>query len=157
MDILRVDDVTRFKGSFVAFESESTFCDFHNVMHIGINERNLRIGYIYENRIINQGYRMDFLIHKTKGYQFSAEAMLDNKTIEESNLFFRSLTPEELREIYLILFIKRTGTMNKSTGGMHLISIKRQLLKEKVNLELPNFDDMINDYMPVPSEFNSYL
>ena len=141
-EIKVAEDATPFKEHFVAFRSNTSFHNLIELFEISSTEGRLKIGYVNHSMCGWQtyprevGYSMNFLVSINRTSSVYAQAALINSNLKIANLFFRYLTPEELKTVYLMLFVEKTGKMNSSVGGIYLLSIKNQLRKEKSNIEL---------------------
>ena len=91
-------------------------------------------------------YNMDFLVARNRTASVYDRAPLVDSILKLANLSFRFLSPEELAKVYLILFFEQTGKMNGSIGGIHLLSIRKQLLKENSDVDLPFYNFYLHEY-----------
>lgn len=150
VEIKTAESVTPFREHFVAFKSELAFHRFVEVMTIKSNEGNLKIGYVGHSMRTwatypqQTGYSMDLLVPKDRKSAVYAQATLVNTALRTANVSFRFLTLAELEEIYSILFLKETGTVNSCVGGFYLISIKNQLREMNLDVKLPFFKEYVH-------------
>ena len=151
-EIRVAEDATHFKEHFVVFKSEPHFHYLTEFLEFTNNGEKLKIGYINHPMYLwstptrEAGYNMDFLVARNRTASVYDRAPLVDSILKLANLSFRFLSPEELAKVYLILFFEQTGKMNGSIGGIHLLSIRKQLLKENSDVDLPFYNIYLHEY-----------